>query len=239
MVNFCAFAQISVTKGSTPNMLVSHTQAVVRIAVAGMALGLVVAGCSKGDSSTAASSTSSSAASSSAESSAAESSASSEPAPPDATADYSSLLIKPEAIPEGAGAFIADPPQLNPNGVAGAAQLLHNAENTALIGDTVLITESPEKAQAALEKSKEGIGTSVTGTPAPLPSISPNAVVTAGTSPDGAKAVTLLLFSEQNALVSLEFDSAPGDLSPVPTDFVEKVGLAQQEAIKTGLPNVG
>lgn len=220
-------------------MVVWRTHAVVRIATVGVALGLVVAGCSNDDSTTEAAPSSSSAATSAPSSASPDSAPGQARAMPDATADYSSLLITPEAIPEGVGVFIADPPQLNPNGVAGAAQLLHTAENSALIGDTVLLTESTAKAEAALEKSKEGIGASVTGTPVPVPSISPNAVMTAGTSPDGAKAVTLLLFSEQNALVSLEFDSAPGDLNPVPADFVEQVGLAQQEAIKTGLPNVG
>jgi hypothetical protein len=236
---FARSHEITTTKGSTPNMLVSHTQAVVRIAVAGMALGLVLAGCSKGDSSSGASSESSSASTSAASSSEESTTTSAAAAAaPDPTADYSSLLIKPEDVPEVAGAFIADPPQLNPNGVAGAAQLLHNAENTAMIGDTVLLTESPEKAAAALEKSKEGISASVTGTPEPLPSVAANAVIAAGTSPDGSKAVTVLLFSEQNTLVSLEFDSAPGDLNPVPTDFVQAVGLAQLEAIKAELPNV-
>lgn len=219
-------------------MSVSHTRAVVRIAVAGVALGLVVAGCSKDNSSSGASSGSSSASSSAASSK--ESSVSSEaPTSAAAAADYSSLLLKPDVIPAGAGAFIADAPQLNPNGIPGAAQLLHTEDNSALIGDTVLITESPEKASAALENSKQSLPTEVTGTPGTLASVSPDATIAAGTSPDGSKAVTVLLFTEQNAIVSLEFDSAPGDLNPVPTDFVESVGKLQQDAIKTGLPNIG
>ena len=222
-------------------MKVSHTQAVVRISVAGLALGLVVAGCSKGDSSSASSSESSSA-SSSAASSSEESSATEAPtsaAAPDPTADYSSLLIKPDVIPPGAGDFVAEAPQLNPNGIPGAAQLLHNADNTANIGDTVLLTDTPEKAAAALENSKKSLPSSVTGTPAPLPSIGPDATIAAGTSPDGSKAVTVLLFTVDNSIVSLEFDSAPGDLNPVPTDFVEAVGKAQQDAVTAGLPNIG
>ena len=75
----------------------------------------------------------------------------------------------------------------------------------------------------------------VTGKPAPSTTISPDAQIIAGTSPDGKKAVTVLVFTEQNAIVTLEFDSAEGDLNPVPTDFVETVGVQQQDATKTGL----
>ena len=56
----------------------------------------------------------------------------------------------------------------------------------------------------------------------------------AGTSPDGAKAVTILLFTEGRSIVTLEFDSAAND--PVPPDFVTDVGQKQDSAIKSGLP---
>ena len=54
-----------------------------------------------------------------------------------------------------------------------------------------------------------------------------------GTSPDGAKAVTVLLFTEGRAVVRLEFDSAPGD--PMPPQVVTDVGKKQQIATRTGL----
>jgi hypothetical protein len=107
-----------------------------------------------------------------------------------------------------------------------------------MIGDTVLITDTPDKAAAALEASTKNLPSEVTGTPAPLPAVGPDATVTAGTSPDGSKAVTVLLFTVDNTIVSLEFDSAPGDLNPVPTDFVQQVGTLQSDAIKTNLPNL-
>jgi hypothetical protein len=217
-------------------MKVQHKRVVVvPLAVAGLALGLAVAGCSKGDEK---SSSSSSSATSSAATSAASSESSAAPTMAAAAGDYSSLLIKPESLPAGAGAFIGDPPVQNPNGVPGVAQLLHNADNTAMIGDTVLITDSPDKAAAALENSTKNLASEVTGTPAPLASVGPDATVTAGTSPDGSKAVTVLLFTVDNTIVSLEFDSAPGDMNPVPTDFVEQVGTLQADAIKTNLPNL-
>jgi hypothetical protein len=214
-------------------MKVPQKRAAVGVAVAGLALGLVLVGCSKGEDK-ATSSSSSSATSSAAESSAASSEES--PSAAAAAADYSSLLMKPEAVPPApTGPFIQDAPQLNPNGVPGAAALYHTEDNSALIGDTVLIADNPEQAGQILKKTIEGLGSAVTGTPAPSTIISPDAQIIAGTSPDGKKAVTVLVFTEQNAIVTLEFDSAEGDLNPVPTDFVETVGVQQQDATKTGL----
>jgi hypothetical protein len=210
---------------------VSRGHVGIRIAVAGMALGLAVAGCGKEESTSSGSSASSSATSTTTSSSAT-------PSNPAAAADYSSLLMKPEAVPTPGAPFVGDAPDLNPGGIPGVSQYLRAEDNSATIGDTILLANSPEQAGQILQTTKEGLGASVVGTPAPLTSVSPDATVTAGTSPDGAKAVTVLLFTEQNAIVTIEFDSAPGDFNPVPTNFVESVGVVQQDAIRTGLPNV-
>jgi hypothetical protein len=218
-------------------MKVSHTRAIVPLAVAGLALSLAVAGCSKDDEKSS-SSSSSSASSSAASSSAASSESSAAPTTAAAAGDYTSLLLKPETMPAGAGTFTADAPVQNPNGTPGAAQLLHNADNTAMIGDTVLITDSPEKAAAALANTVKNLPSEVTGTPAPMTAVGPDATFTSGTSPDGSKAVAVLLFTVDNTIVSLEFDSAPGDKNPVPPDFAQQVGTLQADAIKTNLPNI-
>jgi hypothetical protein len=46
------------------------------------------------------------------------------------------------------------------------------------------------------------------------------------------------MFTEANTVVNLQFDSAPGDLNPVPPDFVETVGTLQLDAVKAGLPEL-
>jgi hypothetical protein len=212
-------------------MKVPHKRSVVRVTAAGLALGLVVAGCGKDDEK-------SSTASKSATSSATSSTTSAAPTSAAASADYSSLLIKAEAIPNVGGAFTASPPELNPGGVPGVTQKFATANNSEVIEDTVLLADNAEQAGAILAKTKEGLGSTVTGTPAPLPSVSPDASILSGTTPDGSRGVVVLVFTEQNAVVTLEFDNAPGDLQPAPTDFVETVGVLQQDAVKTGLPNV-
>lgn len=212
-------------------MKVPHKRSVVRVTAAGLALGLVVAGCSKGDEKSSSSSTSGTSSATSSATSAAPTSAA-------APADYSSLLIKAEAIPNVGGAFTATPPELNLGGVPGVTQKFATANNSEVIEDTIILADTPEQAGAILAKTKEGLGSTVTATPAPLPSVSPDATVLSGTTPDGSRGVVVLVFTEQNAVVTLEFDNAPGDLQPAPTDFVETVGVLQQDAVKTGLPNV-
>ena len=46
--------------------------------------------------------------------------------------------------------------------------------------------------------------------------------------------MTVLLFTEERAVVRLEFASAPGD--PMPPQVVTDVGKKQEIAIRAGLP---
>jgi hypothetical protein len=93
----------------------------------------------------------------------------------------------------------------------------------------------PDRAAATttLNSTVSAIGTIITGgRPQPSP-VGTGGTVVSGTSPDGAKAVTVLLFTEGRAVVRLEFDSAPGD--PMPPQVVTDVGKQQQIAVRTGL----
>jgi hypothetical protein len=59
-------------------------------------------------------------------------------------------------------------------------------------------------------------------------------VTISGTSPDGTKAVTILLFTEGKTLTTIEFESAADD--PVLPDVLVDIGQKQDAAIKAGLP---
>jgi hypothetical protein len=59
--------------------------------------------------------------------------------------------------------------------------------------------------------------------------------MTSGTSPDNSQAVTVLLFTEGNALVDMEFDGAPND--PIDPAVATDIGRKQDEAIKNGMPS--
>jgi hypothetical protein len=141
-------------------------------------------------------------------------------------------LIKASDLP-GNEPFTLAPPTLNPNGQPGVAGSFSNQAGTRVIGDTILILPDATAAATALEGAKSALPNSVTGTPE-TSAVGSGGTVVSGTSPDGSKAVTILLFTEGKAFTTLEFDSAPGD--PVPPDAAVDVGQKQDTAIKNGLP---
>jgi hypothetical protein len=201
------------------------------LATTTMVVGVSVVGCGGNKSSTTSSSgapTSSSGKPTSSASTGAAPTSSSAP-----SADYTGLLINASDITLPGDTFTAQPPTQNPNGQPGVAILFANQNDTREIGDDILILPDADQAVSELDEEKAALGSTVAGgTPAPA------AVGTAGTtvsgkSPDGSKAVTVLLFTEGKAFVNLEFDSPPND--PVPAGFVTDVGQKQDTAIKNGL----
>ena len=193
---------------------------VVGWAVATLVVGAVGTGCSTG---TKTASPSSSAASSPGSSTAA---SSTQPS------DYSSLLIKASDI--GGDLSTPQPPVLNPNGAAGVAQLFANPDNSRRIGDTILIVADPAAAAAGLDNTKTNYGGKVSGNWQPV-DVGSNGALISGTSSDNSQAITVLLFTEGKALVSLEFDSAPND--PIDADIAKDIGRKQDAAVKKGLPS--
>jgi hypothetical protein len=197
--------------------------ALAGLAATSMVVGVSVAGCAGNKSST----TSSSGSATSSGSSATSSSSSA------AAADYTALLIKASDITLPGDTFTGQPPIQNPNGQPGIAQIFSNQNDTRHVGDTILILPDPDQAVSELDEEKAALGDMVKGgTPAPA-AVGTGGTTVSGTSPDGSKAVTVLLFAEGKAFVNLEFDSAPND--PVPPQFVTDVGQKQDTAIKNGL----
>ena len=198
--------------------------ALASLAATSMVVGVSVAGCAGNKSSTTSSSGSATA---SASNTATSSSSSAAPA------DYTALLIKASDITLPGDTFTGQPPIQNPNGQPGAAQIFSNQNDTRHVGDTILILPDPDQAVSELDEEKAALGDMVKGgTPAPA-AVGTGGTTVSGTSPDGSKAVTVLLFTEGKAFVNLEFDSAPND--PVPPQFVTDVGQKQDTAIKNGL----
>lgn len=194
------------------------------LAATSMVVGVSVVGCGGNKSST----TSSSGSSASAGSSSAASSSNSA-----APADYTALLIKASDIILPGDTFTAQPPIQNPNGQPGVAQIFGNQNDSRHVGDTILILPDADQAVSELDEEKAALGDMVKGgTPAPA-AVGTGGTMVSGTAPEGSKAVTVLLFTEDKAFVNLEFDSPPND--PVPPQFVTDVGQKQDTAIKNGL----
>lgn len=203
---------------------------VFQIAVAGAAttmLAVAVAGCSHSTSSTAKSGSSTSAASSS--SSAATSPPAGAPGP---AGDYGNLLIQATDI-QAPVPFTATPPTNNPNGQPGVATTFKDEDGSHVIKDTILIYADPGAATDALNAAKGQQGNAVKDPQTQPSNIGTGGTLLLGNTPDKSKGVTILLFTEGKALVTLEFDGPSESLAP--PEFVNDVGQKQQAAVKKGL----
>src|SRR5262245_16603191 len=127
-------------------MTVLHNRTALRLAVAGMALGLVVAGCGKDEeSSSTSSSATSSATSSAATSTSAAASATTSAAAP-AAGDLSVLLMKAESIPPTpAGPWVAEPAKSDPTPPPSITQFFKSGDNA--IQSSIFLL--PDEATAA------------------------------------------------------------------------------------------
>ncbi|GAY17122.1 hypothetical protein [Mycobacterium sp. shizuoka-1] len=212
-----------------------RTRALVRVTAAAVALGLVVAGCSKDDSKSSESSTSTA---TSTTTSSAAATTSAEASPNAAAPDYESLLIKAADIPPvGDAPWVGDQPKttLEP-APPDVTQTFSSGTNA--INVSIIIADDAAQAATALTGAANSVPSQVTGTPTPLPGVTPDATVTIGTSPDGKSAMAALLFTVDRTVVVMVFGSAPGDLNPVPQDYTEAVGKAQVAAIESALPDL-
>jgi hypothetical protein len=202
------------------------SQTVVAVVAAATALTVSVSGCA--GKSTAPSSTSGSASTATSNRSSAPASSSSSAQP----GGYAGLLIQASDI-DAPIPFTGSPPTSNPNGQPGVATTFSTDDGSRVIKDTILVLADPAAATDALNAAKSGQGNTVKN-----PTTQPSGVGTGGTtvlgnSPDGSKGVTLLLFTEGKAFVTLEFDG-PHDML-APPDFVTDVGQKQDAAVKKGL----
>ena len=145
--------------------------------------------------------------------------------------DYGFLLIKPNDV--GWGLTAPQSPMLNPNNAPGVAQLFASADSSRRLWDTIVVAADPPAAAAELATTQGGYAGKVIGSWQPL-AVGAHGVTISGASADNSQAMTILLFTEGKALVTLEFDSAPND--PIDPAAALDIGRKQDAAIKSGLP---
>jgi len=148
-----------------------------------------------------------------------------------ATDDYTKLLIKSGDI-KAPDAFTAGPATKDPNGQSGATVTFSDQDHSHTIIDTILVTLNPQAAASALDSAK-GIHREALRTKALNAEVGVGGVTIEGLSEDRSKGVTMLLFTEGKAFVTMEFDGPPEMLAPF--DFVTEVGQKQDDAVKKGL----
>lgn len=199
----------------------------VAVAVAATTvLALGVAGCSNSTPSTPKSGSSTSATSS------AGSASTSPAAAPGPAGDYGKLLIQAGDI-QAPVPFTSSPPTNNPNGQPGVATTFKDEDGSHIIKDTILIYADPGAATDALNAAKGQQGNAVKDPQTQPSSIGTGGTLLLGNTPDKSKGVTILLFTEGKAFVTLEFDGPAESLAP--PEFVTDVGQKQDTAVKNGL----
>lgn len=156
-------------------------------------------------------------------------SASSAPVQPN---DYTGWLIQATDI-DAPVPFTGTPPTNNPNGQPGAATTFNTQDNTHIIKDTIQVLPDPGAATNALNAAKSGQGNAIKHPTTEATKVGTDGTVVSGNSPDNAKGIAVLLFTEGNAFVTLEFDGPPDTLPP--PDFINDVGQKQDAAVKKGL----
>jgi hypothetical protein len=153
-----------------------------------------------------------------------------------AAVDYSRLLIRPADINTPTDTFSIRSAVPNRRGGKGVSALFVNQDDTKAVGVTITILPDPAAAKAALDASVAAIGATVAGgTPQPAP-VGTDGTVISGTSPDGAKDMTVLVFTEGPAVARMDFGSAPGN--PTPPEIVHDVGVKQDIALRGGLQSL-
>ncbi|OBB65938.1 hypothetical protein [Mycobacterium sp. 852014-50255_SCH5639931] len=190
------------------------------------ALAVAVAGCGKNSTTSTPSKSGSSSSATSAHSSAPTSSAAAQPS------EYTGLLIQASDI-NAPIPFTGTPPTPNPNGQPGVATTFKDEDGSHVIKDTIQVFADPGAATDALNTAKGAQGDVIKNPTTQAANVGTGGTTLLGNNPDKSKGVTILLFTEGRAFVTLQFDGPPDTLAPA--DFVNDVGQKQDAAIKKGL----
>jgi len=155
---------------------------------------------------------------------------------------YTALLIQATDL-DAPMPFIAGAPTNNPNGQPGASITFSSQPppedqsgvtvRDVHIVDTIQVLPDPAAATSALNTAKTGQGL-VKDPKTDSSTVGTGGTTLSGTSPDGSKELTVLMFTEGRGFVTLEFVGG-SDSPPPPPDFVTDVGQKQDAAVKKGL----
>lgn len=140
--------------------------------------------------------------------------------------DYSALPVDPNLVSDSM-AYSAAPPVFDPNGQPGVTAVYTHRSGDRQITSTILILPDAQAATAAVGGT--AVGKVADGQPQPA-AVGTGGTMVSGMSPDGAKSVTVLTFTQDNAAATIEFNGPPRD--PAPADFVVELGQKQDTAIK-------
>ena len=149
--------------------------------------------------------------------------------------DFTRLLLQARDISTAEDTYTAQPATPNPDGRPGAEVLLVNQDQTKAVNILLVGLPDAASAPAALQETQANLPKALTGGQPQSSSVGSGGTIVSGTSPDGTKSVTVLLFTEGAALARIEFDGVPGE--PASSAVVTNVGQKQDIALRVGLGN--
>jgi len=147
-------------------------------------------------------------------------------------ADYNALLVNPNDVTDST-AYTASAPVQNPNNQQGISAVYTHRDGTRQITETVLVLPDPAAATTAMNSSQNEMASRIANEKTQPVQVGTGATLLTGSSPDGTKSVSVLLFTQGNAATTVEFDGPPADAAP--TEFVVDLGQKQDAAIKNAL----
>jgi hypothetical protein len=152
-------------------------------------------------------------------------------APP---ADYTDLLIAPDALGLPGEPYSAQVPTQNPQGVPGVSTVMVNRSDTRSVGDTIYLLPDPDAATTSLKGATQSLDT-VIATPAAQPApVGDTGTIATGDSLDGTKAMTVVMFTRGRAFVTMVFGAAPGQA--ITSQLATQAAQGQDAIVKDKAP---
>ena len=146
-------------------------------------------------------------------------------------ADYTVLLVNPNDVTDSM-AYSAAAPVQNPNNQQGVSAVYSHRDGRQ-ITETVLVLPDAAGAAAAMNAAQGDAANRIANEKTQPVQVGTGGTLLTGSSPDGSKSMSVLLFTQGNAAATAEFDGPPRD--PAPTEFVVDLGQKQDSAIKNAL----
>jgi hypothetical protein len=142
--------------------------------------------------------------------------------------DYSDPLLPEPIRLDQAQQFSSGPVVHDPGGKPGVSKTYTSWDRTLVA--TIVVLPSASAASGALNQANADLPKTVTGASTESVPVGSGGTVVSGTSPDGSKSVSVLLFAEGKTFTTYEITSDPRD--PVSTDFLVPVGQKRDARIK-------
>lgn len=146
--------------------------------------------------------------------------------------DYAPLPVDPNVATDST-AYLAAPTVINPDGQPGVQAVFTHRDGTRQISDTIVVLADSAEATAALQQNQSSLGAVVSNGAVQQVPVGADGTLISGTSPGGVQSISVLLFTQGNAFVRVEFTASPND--PAPTDLVIDYAQRQANAIQQQL----